>query len=507
MFNNKYRLRTLYIGLFLAMLFGACKKNFIDGNKPTNSGSAGEVFASVSSVRAYFTGIYRTLRLQWQSTDGTVGNDEETYSYSSVCMARGVKGKDITMARNNWFIYDYANDNREPTYRRVRFTWYYFYELINQVNTLIDGTQKSATIPADDKVSLIAEARALRAFFYFELAREFQLAYGKDPNAPGVPVYTTPSNDTTGGHPRGTLQQTYDQINSDIGYAVLHLGSSRNLKDQININVAWGLAARIYLEQGKWEDAKNAAIKARDGYALDANGYHNNYNGLTSTEVIWGLPQTTANGGQSLYYGTPSSFFDHTAASAYHAFWMSIDLVSQFTSSDARFTFFQTGDDPTRPDFCATNKFGKGTKQNVTLLNGQDVEQNSVDFEESVNLMRVGEMYLVEAEAKARLAAADAGDVLYALQSNRDIAAAPSGNNGQDLIDEILLERRKELYGELGIDWLDAKRLQLPIDRTGSNHSAGFTYVIPPNDPLFMLKIPQTEIQANKHMSPSDQNP
>jgi len=509
MYNNRYRLKVFFIGLFLAMLSGACKKSFIDSQKPTNSGSADQVFASASSVRAYFTGIYRNLRIQWQSTDGSAGGNDENYSYNSIFLTRDVKGKDITMARNNWYFYDYQNDNREPTYRRVRFTWYYFYELINQVNTLIDGTQKSTTIADADKTRLTAEARALRAFFYFELAREFQLSYGKDPSAPGVPIYTTPSNDMTAGNPRGTLQQTYDQINSDIGYALQNLGASRSLKDQVNINVAWGLAARIYLEQGKWADAENAAVHAMDGYALDAGGYHNNYNGLTSSEVIWGLPQTLANGGQSLYYGTPSSLFDQTAAPAYHAFWMSIELVSQFTNSDARFTFFQTGADPTKPNFCATNKFGKGNGSVVTLLNGQDVEQNNIDFEESMNLMRVGEMYLIQAEALARQnKETEAQDVLFGLQKDRDNAlAAPSGNTGQALIDEILLERRKELYGEMGVDWLDAKRLQLPIDRTGSNHAPALAYVIPANDPRFNLKIPQSEMQANKSLKPGDQNP
>src|SRR5882672_2291075 len=99
MFNNKYRLRTLFIGLFLAMLFGACKKSFIDGQKPTNSGSADEVFASVSSVRSYFTGIYRNLRSQWQSTDASAGGSDDSYSYNSIFLAREVKGKDITMPK------------------------------------------------------------------------------------------------------------------------------------------------------------------------------------------------------------------------------------------------------------------------------------------------------------------------------------------------------------------------------------------------------------------------
>ena len=509
MFNNKYRLRTLFIGLFLAMLFGACKKSFIDGQKPTNSGSADEVFASVSSVRSYFTGIYRNLRNQWQSTDASAGGNDDSYSYNSIFLARDVKGKDITMPKNNWYYFDYQNDNREPTYRRVRFTWYYFYELINQVNVLIDGTQKSTTISADDKVQLVAEARALRAFFYFELAREFQLSYGKNPNAPGVPIYTAPAADTTVGHPRGTLQQTFDQINSDIDYAVQNLKpATRSQKDQVSINVAWGIAARIYLEQGKWDDAANAALNARDGFALDASGYHNNYNGLTSSEVIWGLPQTTANGGQSLYYGTPSSFFDQLGA-GYDAFCMSIELVSQFSSTDARFTFFQNGDDPSAPNYVATNKFGKASGVADQRLNGQPVELNTIDFNESMNLMRVGEMYLIEAEALARQnKETDAQNVLFGLQQERDKdLAAPSGATGQALIDEILLERRKELYGEMGVDWLDAKRLQLPIDRTNSNHAPVLAYVIPANDPRFNLKIPQSEIQANKNMSPADQNP
>jgi len=508
MYNNKYRLSTLFIGLFLAMLFGACKKSFIDGQKPTDSGSSDQVFASASSVRSYFSGIYRNLRNQWQSTDGAAGGSDDTYSYNSIFLARGVKGKDLTMPRNNWYYFDYQNDNREPTYRRVRFTWYYFYELINQVNVLIDGTQKSTTISTDDKNALIAEARTLRAFFYFELAREFQFTYLKNPNAPGVPVYTMPATDTTVGHPRGTLQQTYDQINSDIAFAVQHLGTSRSQKDQVILNVAWGIAARVYLEQGRWADAEAAAVKAIDGFALDPSGYHNNYNGLTSPEVIWGLPQTTSNGGQSLYYGTPSSFFDQLGA-GYDAFWMSIDLVSQFSPTDVRFTFFQTGGDPTAPDYVATNKFGKPSGTAYQLLNGDEVELNTIDFNESMNLMRVGEMYLIQAEALARQnKETEAQDVLFELQKNRDAAlTASAGNTGQALIDEILLERRKELYGEMGVDWLDAKRLQLPIDRTNSNHAPALAYVIPANDPRFNLKIPQAEIQANKNMSAADQNP
>jgi hypothetical protein len=213
-------------------------------------------------------------------------------------------------------------------------------------------------------------------------------------------------------------------------------------------------------------------------------------------------------GGQSLYFGTPSSFFEQTGE-GYDAFWMSIALVDNFTATDVRNTFYVYGSDPTSPDFVATNKFGTTDKSPfpVTLLTGETVPLKTIDFKESLNMMRVGEMYLIEAEAKARLGSADAADVLFELQSNRDPAAVQSGNTGPALIDEILLERRKELYGELGIDWLDAKRLQMPIDRTNSNHPAPNNYFIPADDPVFNYKIPQTEIQANPNIGPEDQNP
>jgi starch-binding outer membrane protein, SusD/RagB family len=508
MLKTYYFLRSLFILVALAALIPSCKKSFINGIEPTNSASAAQVFASPDAVRVYFNGIYRTMRSQWQSTNAAAGGLTDTWGINSICLARDVKGKDIVMPYNSWYYYDYENINRSPTYRRVLFTWYFYYELINQVNVLIDGTQKSTGILAAEKPALIAEARALRGWFYFELAREFQLAYGKDPSAPGLPIYTTPATDTTQGNPRGTLQQTFDQIESDLSFAVQNLGTGQLLKDQVNLNVAWGMAARVYLEEGKWADAETAAVNALQGGALDAAGYASNYDGLTSSEVIWGFPQTTEDGGQSLYYGTPSSFFELTG-NGYDCFWMSAELVSHFTPTDVRNTFYVYDPDPTQPDYVATNKFGTtaGSSTAVTLLTGATVAQKTIDFNESLNMIRCGEMYLIEAEAKARQGEADADNVLFTLQSNRDPSAVQSNNTGPALIDEILLERRKELYGELGIDWLDAKRLQLPINRTGSNHPLPNNYIIPANDPRFNLMIPQTEIQANKSMTSNDQNP
>ncbi len=502
------RQRTfLYASVFLlfAAIISGCKKDFLNDPKPTDQVSTKDVFASPEGVRAYFNGIYRNIRLQWQSLDGSAGGSGDTYSFISMYMARVAKGTDIVMAFPSYFTYDYEYANREPTYRRTLFTWEFPYENINELNILLKGVDESAAINDADKKLFSAEAKALRAWFYFELIREFQFSINKDPNAPGVPIYTEPTSIDNKGKPRGTVQQTYDQINSDIDFAVQNIGNARDLKAQVNGNVAWGMAARIYLEQGRWADAKNAAQKARQGLSLDPSGYTTNYNDLSSSEVIWGFPQTTENGGQSLYYGTQSSFFEQTGG-GYDGFYISEEFVSHFSLTDIRNTFFEY-DVPGTPDYYATNKFGEDSKDyQVTLLNGQTVPQKAIAFNESQIMMRVGEMYLIEAEAKARLAESDAGDILFQLQKNRDPAAVKSGYTGAALINEILLERRKELYGELGVEFLDAKRLQLPIDRRGSNHEAPDNFVIAPNDPRLNIKLPQKEIDSNDAISESDQN-
>ena len=110
-------------------------------------------------------------------------------------------------------------------------------------------------------------------------------------------------------------------------------------------------------------------------------------------------------------------------------------------------------------------------------------------------MMRSPEMMLIEAESLARTGQEiAAATLLFDLQSNRDANATASGNTGQALIDEILLERRKELYCEIGVEWFDAKRLQQGITRTG-NHR--ILKNLSANDNRFILKVPQKEIDAN----------
>jgi starch-binding outer membrane protein, SusD/RagB family len=124
-----------------------------------------------------------------------------------------------------------------------------------------------------------------------------------------------------------------------------------------------------------------------------------------------------------------------------------------------------------------------------------------------VPLMRAAEMYLIEAEALARLGQdAEAQDVLFTLVKNRNAAYVKSTNTGQALIDEILFNRRIELWGE-GFRFTDLKRLNQPLIRTGipnQNPTISQVMEIPAGDKQWVWLFHQDEINTNPNL---EQNP
>jgi hypothetical protein len=465
--------------LIMAAATAGCKKSFLDDPKPSDQVAEEQVFASEAGVRSYFNGIYRRMRMQWSNDN--VASSTDAWGISSMYLARLVKGDDIVLS-DGWYISDYREDNRDASFRRARFTWGYLYEFVNHANVLIDGVAKSGLAPAA-KDLYTAEARGLRAWAYFELIREFQFSYAANPNAPGVPIYTSPTTTTTAGNPRGTVSDVYKLITDDLQYAVTKLTTDRINSSDININVAHGLLARVYLEMGNWNGALIEATAALQGHSLDASDYSVSINNTDNAETIWAFGQAND---QTIYYGTPSAFWDQTGA-GYDNFYINSNFVSKFTETDVRNKFFQIRQ--TGAYMWGTYKFGP-----------------EMNFAEAIIMMRAAEMVLIQAEAKAMLSQADAGDVLYALQLNRDENAIKSGNTAQALIDEILLERRKELYGENGQDFTDLKRRVLPLIRTG-NHANADKITMQPTDKRFVLQIPQSEFDTNKSFKASDQNP
>jgi hypothetical protein len=84
-------------------------------------------------------------------------------------------------------------------------------------------------------------------------------------------------------------------------------------------------------------------------------------------------------------------------------------------------------------------------------------------------------------------------------------------SSGSDLIEEILLERRKELYGE-GYALYDILRNQKPLLRSGNHVNYGGGTPMPARSWRFVFQLPNAELKNNKALVDGiwpngDQNP
>ncbi|MDR7212339.1 RagB/SusD family nutrient uptake outer membrane protein [Flavobacterium piscis] len=470
----KTLISNFFIALMALFILGGCSQEFLDEPAPTDGVAETVVFNSREGVEAFISGIMRRFRGQYTSTDSA--------GLNSIFFARTVKGNDI-IQDNNWFNFDYANDNREPTYRRTSFTWNYCFYMINQSNALINGIETS-TLSDADKKELSAYGHALRGFFYHQLVMEFAPTYSADPNFPAPPIYTGLS---VTGNPMSTVDEVYKLIVSDLTIAIDGLTTNRLGKSYININVANGILAQVYQVMGNWEGAKNAAIAAYGGNptaVLSASTYRSGFDNIENVEWIWGSAQTADQ--SNYYWNAPASMSDHLTTS-YSATYINRDFVSLFSDTDVRAYFQRKSNSITN-----LNDFRYWITRKFTFT-----------FDGDNAIIRTPEMILIEAEAKQRLGDnTGAKTLLYTLQKNRDVNAIESTNTGAALLEEILVERRKELYAEIGVEWFDAKRLRRGITRTG-NHRVGAPANLTADDKKFFLKIPQAEIDANEFIEGS----
>ena len=478
-------MKNSYIILFVvSILFASCAE-WVDEPQPEAEVGAAQVFSSVDGVQAFLTGTYRTIRGFNDELVNTDASNDDSEGFGSIMNTRTVKGNDFMQPAFQWMTFEYRYLERgNPNSRKVLMVWNMSYELINSMNLLLDELEQSPISEAE-KPALAAEARAIRGFAYFQAIREYALPYLAGRDNVGIPIYLEPTDVTTIGVARSSVGAVYDLIREDLEYASENLPQEREFTWKINKAVADGILARVYLNMGLYNEAAQAANRARTATdaTLSAASYTDGFRDLDSPEWMWGAPFSTD---QTAFFGSFASFWDGSRYTP--TIRANPSFVETFTDTDVRNLFALNP----APDsiLYTTSKFVADP-----------------DFGEDVVLMRVAEMYLIEAEGLARQGNdAAAAALLVELQTNRDPEATASGNTGQALIDEIMLERRKELYAEGLADFPDKRRLQEAWARD-ENHPATFRFSFEQNDYRLFMLIPQDEIDANPALGDDDQNP
>lgn len=354
---------------------------------------------------------------------------------------------------------------------------YYPYNAINEANYIIGGID-NLDAPQATKNRLLGSAYFLRALNYFNAVRSF----GYEPNKAvngwdlGVIIREQPTSGLTDAdfRARGTVTEAYNLIQSDLQQAITLLAGQTNVYTA-NPAAASGLLSRVYLYWERWADAETQATAAIGSTSAS----------LTTTSAAYAAAWST--------YPNPESVFELNVNATTESVGVNESMASWVTNR-------QWGDFQINPDLAAL--FPDGDHRLSILrtapINGVPItfldKWNAAkgNFAQNLPVMRVAELYLIRAEARAeqnKLTEALAD--LNAIRSARGVAASTASGR-QGIIDAILLERRLELAYE-GHRFYDQKRRGLDIERP----SLVGTGAIPYTDYRILANWPQSQVDLN----------
>ncbi|AZQ64971.1 RagB/SusD family nutrient uptake outer membrane protein [Flammeovirga pectinis] len=218
-----------YSILFVFALLSISCSNFLEKTPQANETSA-DYFNSQEGALKATNAIYESLR-GWNTTAwGPIGlvdvasDDAEKGSTASDSYDM-IELNNATYLSNNGTIQGYYQEH---------------YQAINRCNQVIVNVPK-ADFDKDEKERYIAEAKCLRAFFYFNLVR----AYG------GVPIVDRLLSISEYKQPRATREETYDFIVQDLEEAAAVLptksGYSAAELGRVTQGAAYAILAKVHL--------------------------------------------------------------------------------------------------------------------------------------------------------------------------------------------------------------------------------------------------------------------
>ena len=209
--------KLIYIAFVAcATLFSSCNQDLLDTN-PTDMVPGESIFGSADAAQVAVNGVYRQMFMNGWSENWS----SENPGLITMTLVRDLLGEDHLMALqgNGWFYYDYTfsvdSDFTNPSGRQYA-QWNLFYTLISQVNYIIDHEETLLAYGGGGKY-ILGQAYAIRGFAYFCLYNVFCKGnYPVNFQTPGVPIYTEGTSAQTEGKPRGTVEELFVQINSDL---------------------------------------------------------------------------------------------------------------------------------------------------------------------------------------------------------------------------------------------------------------------------------------------------
>lgn len=439
--NNKIKTTIMDIKFFtilisLTQFLFSCK-GLITVDSPNNRISDKNVFSLDETAIAMVTNLYSQL-------------DQDDHSFSSdgrlmnISLYAALSSDEISIygANNVTFYQLYTNS---LTANNGPYTWSDIYTKIFVINSAIIGITNSKSLSSNIQRQLLGEMKFMRAFCYFYLVN----LYGD------VPLVLSIDPLVNASLARETKDKVYDQILDDLKSAQTLLSESYlsgNLTGSTNERVrptkwaATALLARVYLYLSNYVDAEeqsNILINHSDLYSLDS------LNGVfikNSKECIWQIQNvynTGANTGEGQTFILPSTGPDGNTYPVY----LSDYIVNDFENGDLR-----------KNSWVSSIVTATGSKYYFPYKYKSGALTASGASTEYLMVFRLGEQYLIRAEARLQQGKTDQG--LTDINKIRERAGLIdiTTTSKDSLLNILLHERKMELFTEWGHRWFDLKR-------------------------------------------------
>lgn len=513
------------IVLAVALMVGAltlptsCVEEYEPQNGNVTNGQAGSAPGSFDN---FVSGITTSLNGQSNYSNDPKGYNND-FGMPSMFIMHDVMGQDMvsngtgTDWFSSWYMYD---QTLGPSYAHCQMPWTVYYAWIKNCNTVIS---MAGAEPSEERKAGAGIAYAVRAAMYEDLARLYaSKTYAQDPSAETVPYIdenTTAAASTN--NPRKTNEEMWALILADLDKAEEYLqGYQRTDGATPNLSVVYGLKARAYLTMEDWPNAEKYAKLAMEGYnVMSADEYtdpetgFNSPNGawmwyltykaddqvlsINDADTSWGSWMTLeiTNGyGYASNYGGAHLMDRHLyetipATDCRKKCFLDFSLDEMTSESEQLAKLSEYTDYPEQMVITAEASglgFG-GLSVKFRAAGGEAGHANQYTaFLQSVPLMRVEEMKLIEAEAVGMQAGREAEGIalLTAFAQQRDPNYVYGrhnesyGNTSTSAFqNEIWWQRRVEFWGE-GLSLWDIKRLNKAVIRSyaGTNHLEGMRW-------------------------------
>lgn len=336
------------------------------------------------------------------------------------------------------------------------------YQTINIANNVLSALDVFEDAAQRERVE--GEARFIRGLLYFELVRLFARPWndGNPASNLGVPVVLEPTTEIGEAQNvvRNSVADVYAQAIDDLTAAVDLLPESNDVKP--TTYMASAVLARVYLQQGRYELAAQAASRVIESgmYELAAT-YEGAFNNVENiAEYIFAIDVTPQDGDNDL-----NVFYASEENNGRGDIDITEEHLGLYEEGDVRGDFFYTdGEGKVR-----TSKWMTSTAEGT-----------------NVPVIRLAEMYLIRAEANLR-AGTSVGPNTPVEDVN--VLRERAGLEPLDAVTvaDVLHERKVELAFE-GLALHDVKRTESSVNQ------------LPFNAPELIYPVPQREMDANPSM-------